>query len=139
MAYTFGARLDDDSYALTTVDEDQGTATTKGEINGVPFEGGGGGSSDFSTAQVTIVNNLANQNVEVIVAHITVDEDGLTYLTYANRQSTITIDVALYKGVSFGALGQIISENVEITATGGIEMDETDFMVTSNGTITISE
>lgn len=40
MAYTFGARLDDDSYALTTIDEDQGTASTKGEINGVPFEGG---------------------------------------------------------------------------------------------------
>lgn len=55
MAYTFGARLDDDSYALTTIDEDQGTASTKGEINGVPFEGGGGGgSSDFHTATVTV-------------------------------------------------------------------------------------
>ena len=48
MSYTFGARLDDDSYALTTIDEDQGTATTKGEINGVPFEGGGGGTITIS-------------------------------------------------------------------------------------------
>ena len=59
MAYTFGARLDDDSYALTTIDEDQGTASTKGEINGVPFEGGGG-SSDFSTANLSIINNSEN-------------------------------------------------------------------------------
>ena len=31
MSYTFGARIDD-SYALTTIDEDRGTADTKGEI-----------------------------------------------------------------------------------------------------------
>ena len=52
MSYAFGGRIDDDSYAVTYIDEDQGTAVTKGEINGVPFEGGGG-SSDFSTAMMS--------------------------------------------------------------------------------------
>lgn len=38
MTYAFGGRLDDDSYAITYIDEDQGTAETRGAINGVPFE-----------------------------------------------------------------------------------------------------
>ena len=70
MAYGYGGRIDDDSYAITYVDEDQGTAVTKGEINGVPFEsGGGGGSSDFSTAQVTIANQ-SGTNIDFYLCHI---------------------------------------------------------------------
>lgn len=54
MSYAYGMRFDDDSNAITVIDEENQTATTTGYINGEPVEFAGGGSSDFSTAEVTL-------------------------------------------------------------------------------------
>ncbi len=41
MAYAYGMRFDDDSNAITIIDEDNQTAVTTGYINGEPVEFGG--------------------------------------------------------------------------------------------------
>lgn len=66
MSYAFGGRLDDDSYAITYIDEDQGTAVTKGEINGVPFEGGGGGGDSLITTANVKVNYTLPEGVDEV-------------------------------------------------------------------------
>lgn len=70
MSYAYGMRFDDDSNAITVIDEDNQTAVTTGYIDGEYVEfGGGGGSSDFSTAELTVVNNSGN-DVELPIIFI---------------------------------------------------------------------
>lgn len=132
MAYTFGARLDDDSYALTTIDEDQGTATTKGEINGVPFEGGGGGSSDFSTAEVTIVN-ASGVGLDAYVA--SVNDNGIPQGVIVVPTSGATTTAILYQGS--GYLYSPANPVTSVTGDGQLGDDE-DAIITGDCTITIS-
>lgn len=129
MAYTFGARLDDDSYALTTIDEDQGTDTTKGEINGVPFEGGGGGSSDFSTAAVLITNNTAN-DVLCLIPIIT--NEGVNALGNLYSEDSGNVTIPLYNGTA------ILFIDSAVILTGDIADEDGRLYVTGDGTITIS-
>ena len=141
MAYTFGARLDDDSYALTTIDEDQGTATTKGEINGVPFEGGGGGSSDFSTAEVTVT---AANGVEVDVGGASVDSEQLSLGQHIVGDGTpLILDFVLYKGEQYiSIMDSATMEDYDmskVAVTGDLAKDEYGITITGDGTITISE
>lgn len=46
MIYSYGGRIDNDSNAITKIDEENRTAETKGYINGEYVEFAGGGSSD---------------------------------------------------------------------------------------------
>ena len=48
MIYGFGGRIDNDSNAVTMIDEENRTAETKGYVNGeyVEFTGGGGGGAE---------------------------------------------------------------------------------------------
>lgn len=87
MAYTFGARLDDDSYALTTIDEDQGTASTKGEINGVPFEGGGGGGGD---SLITTANVKVNYTLPEGVDEVTLYNSQQLTISNSNNNPMVT-------------------------------------------------
>ena len=135
MSYAFGGRLDDDSYAVTYVDEDQGTAVTKGEINGVPFEGGGGGSSDFSTAEVTITNTT-DMTIYMIVYS---DDWNCSYISVIGDSDADTFSTILYNGKTL-AFVTFASDSPEISTTGDVEYDEDSegFYITGNGTITIS-
>lgn len=88
MAYAFGGRIDDDSYAVTYVDEDQGTAVTKGEINGVPFEGGGGSDSPIYTANVK-VNYTLPAGVEEITFYTSSETEIDIYNIDTNNNQAI--------------------------------------------------
>ena len=97
MAYAFGGRIDDDSYAVTYVDEDQGTVVTKGEINGVPFEGGGGGSdSPIYTANVKVNYTLPAGIDEITFYHyeqLTIsaaNNDPMAEFYYSDTQIPLT-------------------------------------------------
>lgn len=64
MVYSYGARVDDNSNAITVIDEENETAVTTGYVNGEYVEFSGGGSSDLSTATVT-VNLTPPEGVEI--------------------------------------------------------------------------
>lgn len=137
MAYTFGARLDDDSYALTTIDEDQGTATTKGEINGVPFEGGGGGSSDFSTAQMTVNDSVDHAMYGAFAVGIVGPDDPpptTTGKVYTDEYDSFS--VVMYKGMAVVEFE--IDEQTTISATGSATVDSNYVIITGDCNITIS-
>ena len=145
MAYAFGGRIDDDSYAVTYVDEDQGTAVTIGEINGVPFEGGG--SSDFSTAEVTItVGNVEHSLTFDPFAYADSYDEMLYTKINVNVETESTYDAVLYKGHSYVQLWDYDTESyydiTKVSITGDIETigDAEDWTldITGNGTITIS-
>lgn len=148
MAYTFGARLDNDSYALTTIDEDHGTASTKGEINGVPFEGGGGGSGDLSTAEITFVNNTGGYLDEQYFNGVPGIEDGeewygitdILHVPSMNVDTSVQVTIPLYKNSywtydeNITPSGKVISET-----SGDITIEEShNVHITGDCTITIS-
>lgn len=112
--------------------------------NAMMGEGGGGGGGDFSTAEVTIINDTAS---EVTIDNCPiVDEGELSggIVLSANTESTITL--ILYKGhtyiyaISVG--GTPMEDGTGITVTGDIvnESDEYEvyIVVSGNGTITIA-
>ena len=79
MVYNYGGRVDNDSNAITKIDEENRSAETKGYINGEYVEFSGGGSSDFSTAQMTVVNNKVNTstgNIQTNSCPVAYPEDG---------------------------------------------------------------
>lgn len=130
MAYAFGGRLDDDSYAVTYIDEDQGTAVTVGEINGVPFSGGGG---DFSTAEITI-----NNSTDATVYLCAIDEEYGTWVKVAgNEGEAETVSVPLYKGNSF-AFVTFGGDAATVSVSGGITYEDDSLYITGDGSITIS-
>ena len=104
------------------------TATKLNNIEqGIANASGGGG--DFSTAEVTVINNT-----EDVILYLpnTNDEEGWTHLgatVYGNGVHT----VVLYKGAAHGEL----SADAELTVTGDISTED-GIIVTGNGTITIN-
>ena len=103
-------------------------------------EGGGGGSSDFSTAQVTFIN--ADTAHSYSVAAFRIDSDCMSDLDIAVSEP-VTIEVPLYKGKA--EMGFFMLMNADFsytpTATGGVSI-VTDanmsdkFVITGDGTIT---
>ena len=92
----------------------------------------GGGSSDFSTAEVTVVNNT-NTGVNILGAII--DHDVINGGMIMADNDTHAIEAVLYK-----AEGLIIVDDEEatITVSGDAELDETSVIITGDCTITIS-
>lgn len=58
--YSYGARIDKDSNAVTVIDETEKTATTKGYVNGEYVEFSGGGVSE----NPIILERVYNQDTE---------------------------------------------------------------------------
>lgn len=128
--YAYGMRFDDDSNAITVIDEENQTAATTGYINGEPVEfSGGGGSSDFSTAEVLITNNTAN---DVLCLIPLVTNEGVNALgtLYSNDSGNVTIP--LYTGTA------ILFIDSPVSITGDITEEDGLLHVTGDGTITIS-
>lgn len=92
----------------------------------------GGGSSDFSTAQVTVVNNLPYDVPAYIWGAFIVD-DALVRLGEF-EQGTSTKECVLYKNLA--PVGPDEYENVSVS--GNAELDENDIFITGDCTITIS-
>lgn len=114
--------------------------STDGVINSVKVNGqeyGGGGSSDFSTAEISISGESESQ-CSVISPHIIPTPFGYDLLLAdsADYASGDSITVVLYNGkVSISAS----VESGSITVSGNIEhMDGNEYLITGDCTITIS-
>ena len=122
MAVAFGTRINDNTNFITEIDLDNETCETTGYINGEAVDfSGGGGSGDFSTAEVEITGMA-----EIYGAFLKEDE---TY--YINDSGTVT--VILYKGKA-----TLSSLNAPENVTGDItyDSDRDEIIVTGDGTIT---
>lgn len=106
---------------------------TEVKVNGVPAGGGGGG--DFSTAEVTIINNTGGP---INVWMPTVDTNysyGQTSDSSNVEAGTHIFNVIVYKN---GAKLVPYGKGLTITITGSITFAELWYIVTGDCTITIS-
>lgn len=95
-------------------------------------EGGGGGSSDFSTAQVTITISK-----DAIVYAPFVHYDSLGDCTKAEIMRGGVYDIVLYKGLCRGSVYS--DESISVIGTGSVEVTSgVNLIITGDGTITIS-
>ena len=100
---------------------------------------GGGGSSDFSTAQVTIVNTTTTDVVIYMAVQLDVEEEDYSALmceAYVVEGETLTVTAVLYKGIVVGYLNRAQEFNVSVS--GSAEYDSPNFDITGDCTITIS-
>ena len=105
-------------------------------------EGGGGGSSDFSTAEVTTINKT---NETIMGIHIpTVCEENelgegspaVLFNEMIIPTGTSTHKVRMYKGLAY--CGNVLfNGDFIITTSGNIEFEDTNAFITGDCTITI--
>lgn len=93
------------------------------------LSGGGGGSSDFSTAEVTIT--LSGSQPMIMLPHTT--EMGAFEGSFGLVQNNGTYSVILYKGL---ALGLPNNPSIQPTLSGDITVVDGMLLITGNGTIT---
>ena len=93
---------------------------------------GGSGSSDFSTATVTVTINETATGVIVMLPH-TVDEPLTMSDSFIYDSGEYT--AILYKGKAYASVIAIVPT---ISVTGDITEDEGDIFITGDGTITLS-
>lgn len=113
MSYSYGCRVDKDSNAITTIDEENKTAATKGYVNGeyVEFGNGGGGESlpvvkyAVNAYVTSITCDTPFEDVENLVENgnpfllfVFYDGDGTEAVIFP--QSVITNESSVYFDVS---------------------------------------
>lgn len=106
---------------------------------------GCGGSSDFSTARVTIVNNHSGQpNVDAIGLPVCVAEGGMSAIMAVtsgiNTGASVQLNVPLYQGNCFWMTAYFDSyyRNMTFTASGDASIIGAGILITGDCTITIS-
>lgn len=133
------------SYTPTTwVNGDIITATKLNNIEqGIANAGGGGGSSDFSTAEVTIINNTGDDlDLENSMPRIIDDyeegENAIITWIFVSANSSEVLTGVLYQGVS--VIRFMASTDVAITGNATKETVAIfqDVTITGDCTITIS-
>ena len=109
---------------------ESGVAYSSVEVN---VSGGGGGSSDFSTAEVTFISSISKQPpIQEVVAIVDVMGEKTMGSTIPLINGSLTVDVVLFKG------SQIIyapDEVKNITVTGNITEEEGEIIISGAGTI----
>lgn len=104
---------------------------------------GGGGSSDYSTAEVTVVNNSKTFYGFVEGAVLKDDLQGNTFLstkTEIEEGNTYIITIVLYKNYQYIVLTIDDSAEINLSLDGNISYADSDALrVAGNGTITISD
>ena len=93
---------------------------------------GGGGSSDFSTAEVTV--NANTQQFEFLVPLINEKFGYLGAYDNINPSESETLTVCLYKGK---ALTQFLTDGV-VSVSGNAQLNNDQILITGDCTITIS-
>ena len=98
----------------------------------------GGGDSDFTTAQITIISNTM---VEAVKGFVVYDEEGFENIAFYGTLSTGTdeLTVPLYKGTAIWET--LPQQDQYITVSGNITKDSNDgvLIITGDGTITYSK
>ena len=130
LRFTDGIKAEIDLTADGTVEK---AVIIDGDGDETPI--GGGGSSDFTTAEVTITNNTES---DIQLALPVVSEDFTAFLNatiLASPNSSKSHIVALYKGEAFG---RVITDNVpSAVCTGDVSITSLNgISINGNGTIT---
>ena len=101
----------------------------------------GGGSSDLSTAEVTVVNSTENLGIDLVLP-VCAEENAMgqgfpACLTPFNSVSvgTYNASVPMYKGT---ALGIIMTSDVNVSTEGAVTFNNGRLIITGDCTITIS-
>ena len=145
LSITSTAEVACSAYATAQVsDADLVAENIKKDVNILGVTGsyeGGGGSSDFSTAEVTITNNSTSPMI--VYAPIVVDSEGQTCIVpSANADSLPTVNIAIYKGTTLAQFDETIThslEGIRFSTTGNAEVVDVGIvMITGDCTITIT-
>lgn len=97
----------------------------------VSVSGGGGG--DFTTAEVTIVNNtggVANFYVPIVSA-----EYRMSGYEFATEDASATVTAAMYMGTAFATFNDVV---FSVSATGDAEIDVPSIFITGDCTLTFT-
>lgn len=124
---------------------ENGTYETKGEMYNkvVVNVEGGGGSSDFSTAEVTFVNSTGSLKTVGNIIHTVDDDPEEPYMAddiiAVLANGTNVVNAVLYKGLQYVP---VVSGTTITTTTGNVEVienpDGTLLVINGDCTITIS-
>lgn len=124
---------------------ENGTYETKGEMyNKVTVNVEGGGSSDFTTAEVTLINNYEGVEISLIAPTYVDSEEISTSINYITAQpnETVTQNAFLYKNSCFAEIRsfELLVDPVPLVTVSGNVVYEDDgfFTITGDCTITIS-
>lgn len=120
------------------VPADAGDPDVKVYVNGSEVEIGGG-SSDFTTAAVTLANSTGDLD-DIVLAAPFIVEGEISIMPDVTRGHQATLEIVLYKGSLVCTVttddNQMITEN--ITTTGAIEdLGGGYLQITGDGTITV--
>lgn len=96
---------------------------------------GGGGSSDFSTAEVEVINTTADLVSVLAVSIRDTPSSAIVPFGTIMADSDRTYTVPLYKGV---CSWKITPADAVVGVTGDISYDNGNIFITGDGTITIS-
>jgi hypothetical protein len=96
----------------------------------IPPDGSGGGSSDFSTANVTVVRNTT----AIVALPVKYDDGSIGAIVVDNANSGDN-DIFLYKGHAFAS---VFTAGVNVSASGNATAVEGGVEITGDCTITIS-
>lgn len=114
------------------------TADKMNALEQAVASGGGGGSSDFSTAEVTIISTLPSSFTSEFLVPM-IDDDGTSFSAPSvifDGGSTVTANIILYNGLAVGVFDQHTAIS---SITGNIEAEIGDSLaqISGNGTITV--
>ena len=114
------------------------------KVNGEDY-GGGGGSSDFSTADLTLVNNTSDKyNTVLVGSFIIYSEELSTMAGFGDPDNETTVETVFYKNMPAYATININS-GIIATCTGDVRiisssaMGAYTFEITGSGSITIED
>lgn len=126
------------SYATAqVVDEDLVAGNIKKDVDilGVVGSYEGGGASDFSTAEVKVINTTADLVSVSAVSIRDTPSSAIAAFGTIMADSDRTYTAPLYKGV---CTWKITAADAAVAVTGDISYDNGNIFITGDGTITIS-
>ncbi|MBQ6127097.1 hypothetical protein IJI69_00405 [Candidatus Saccharibacteria bacterium] len=95
-------------------------------------------ASDFSTCQVTIINNSSERiNIPIPCTYDMEGSSGSYCSDVLSSNSEETFPCILYKGLCYSSLDNYV--DLSVNCEGLISYDEGEFLITGDGTITISD
>lgn len=100
---------------------------------------GGGGSSDFSTAEVTFNLSASSSSCEIYGVCINPDDDNLYAFYEVESGETKIVPIVIYKNKTPVVVELDLTESQTVVVSGDIESPERTFLeVSGNGIVTIS-
>lgn len=126
------------SYVVHDPDHELGMKVTDGSVDGVWLDGvdiSGGGGGDIQSVNITIINNNADEAVQLQESVILGDGLGSnSQWVYGGETGTVKVVVA----AGYGTWANIVGDLTSYTLSGDIEdMENWSVSITGDGTITV--